>query len=247
MKLNRLYDEFAYLWPLISAPEDYAKEARYWKDVLRAKLGPGRHEILELGVGGGNNLSHLTSEFQATAVDLSEEMLRISMQLNPTVEHHVGDMRSVRLGRKFKAVLIHDAISYMLTEEDLRRTFATAVAHLDEGGVIVTSPDYFRETFQGPRVSHSTRSDGEIELTHIEYEYDPDPNDTTIESIMFYLIREKGALRIEQDRHIIGLFPLKVWVNLMAEAGFHVETWPYPVHEDGRESYLLVGVLSKPV
>ena len=72
MKLKRMYDELAHLWRLISPPEDYADEARYWRDALRAKLGSGRHEILELGVGGGNNLSHLTSEFQATAVDLSE-------------------------------------------------------------------------------------------------------------------------------------------------------------------------------
>ena len=32
---NRMYDEFAHLWPLISAPEDYATEARYWRDALR--------------------------------------------------------------------------------------------------------------------------------------------------------------------------------------------------------------------
>ena len=242
MKLNRMYDEFAHLWPLISAPEEYADEARHWRDVLREKLGPGRHEILELGVGGGNNLSHLTSDSQATAVDLSEKMLTNSMRLNPSVQHHVGDMRHVRLGRKFKAVLIHDAVSYMLTEEDLRLTFATAKAHLEQGGVFVTAPDSFRETFSGPRVSHSTRSDEKTELTYIEYDYDPDPNDTTIETIMFYLIRERGALRIEQDRHITGLFPLQTWTRLMAEAGFAVEKWPYPVHDDRREAYLLVGL-----
>ncbi len=34
-----MYEEFAHLWPLISAPGDYADEARFWRDVLRAKLG----------------------------------------------------------------------------------------------------------------------------------------------------------------------------------------------------------------
>ena len=147
------------------------------------------------------------------------------------------------MGKKFKAVLIHDAISYMLTEEDLRQTFTTAAVHLEDGGVFVMAPDYFRETFHGPRVSHSTRSDGPTELTHIEYEYDPDPNDTTIESIMFYLIRENGVLRMEQDRHVTGLFPVQTWVDLMTDTGFAVEKWEYPVHDDGRESFLLVGVL----
>lgn len=244
MKLNRMYDEFAHLWTLISAPEDYASEARYWRDVLWAKLGPGRHEILELGVGGGNNLWHLTEYFQATAVDLSEKMLENSIRLNPGVKHHVGDMRSIRLGKKFKAVLIHDAISYMLTEEDLKLTFATASVHLEPNGVLVMAPDYFRETFEGPRVSHTTRSNGHTELTHIDYCYDPDPTDTRVESIMFYIIREAGELRIEQDRHVLGLFPMQTWLALMSEAGFVVEKWPF-IHDDGREACLLVGLLRK--
>ena len=239
---NRMYSEFAHLWPLISAPEDYANEARYWRDVLRAKLAPGRHRILELGVGGGNNLSHLTGEFDAVAVDLSPQMLDQCLQLNPGVPCHVGDMRSVRLGETFQAVLIHDAISYMLTEEDLRQTFETAAAHLERGGVFVTAPDDFRETFQPARVTHSTRSDGVMELTLIEYEYDPDPSDTTIETIMFYMIRTSDGLRVEQDRHTTGLFPIQTWLGLMEEAGFRAEKHPYPVHDDGREAYLLVGV-----
>ena len=75
MNMPRMYDEFAHLWTLISAPEDYAEEAACWLKALRDRLGPGRHRILELGVGGGNNLSHLTDYFQATAVDISEKML----------------------------------------------------------------------------------------------------------------------------------------------------------------------------
>ncbi len=239
--LNRMYGELADLWPLVSRPEAYAKEAGYWRDVLRAKLGPGRHEILELGVGGGHNLSHLSEDFLATAVDVSEKMLAQCRELNPDVPLHVGDMRCVRLGKKFRAVLIHDAISYMLTEADLMETFATAAVHLEPGGVFVTAPDNYRETFHSPRVEHSTNSNGETELTLIEYQHDPDPKDTTTETVMFYLIRTKQGLRVEQDRHITGLFPLEMWLDLMRDTGFAVEKHPYPVHDDGREAYLLVG------
>lgn len=239
----RMYDEFAHLWPLISAPEDYAEEAGYWRELLREKLGRGRHEILELGVGGGNNLSHLTSDFQATAVDISEKMLANSIRLNPGVEHHVGDMRTVRLGRTFKAVLIHDAIDYLLSEAEIRDTFATARAHLQTGGVFVAAPDWYRETFLGRSVSSKTRCTDRLELTVIEYCHDPDTSDTTIETVFFYIMNEGGRLRIEQDSHITGLFHLDTWVRLMKEAGFDVEKWPYPVHDDGREAYLLVGEL----
>ena len=242
IKKNRMYDEFAHFWTLISKPEDYAEEASHWRRVLRDKLGEGRHEVLELGVGGGNNLSHLTGDFKATAVDISEKMLANSRKLNPDVEHFVGDMRTVRLGRTFKAVLIHDAINYMQTEEDLCAAFNTAREHLPPGGVLVTSPDYFLETFEDGVVRHRKQSEGKIELTYIEYDYDLDPIDSEYESVMFYLIRQKGQLRVELDRHVLGLFPLKTWLELMEEAGFVVEKYDCDVSAVRRQSFLLVGV-----
>ena len=243
MKRNRLYNDLAHLWPLFDPPEEYAQEAAFWRQTLREKLGPGRHHVLELGVGGGHLLSHLTADVQATAVDISEGMLAHSIELNPGVEHHIGDMRSVRLGRTFKAVLIHDAISYMLTEADLRATFATARAHLEPGGLLITVPDWFRETFKGTSVDHRTRTKGGKELTYVQYVTDPDPADTTIETIFIYIIKEGGKVEIEQDRHITGLFSLDTWLGLLAQAGFETEARPYPVYDDDDEGYLLVGVL----
>ncbi|MFC1607467.1 class I SAM-dependent methyltransferase [Candidatus Latescibacterota bacterium] len=212
-----------------------------WTEAIRDKLGPGRHEILELGAGGGHLLSHLTADFQATAIDLSEQMLNQSRVLNPGVEHLIGDMRSVRLGRKFKAVIIHDAIGYMVSEEDLSLTFATVVEHLEPGGIFITSPDYFTETFHDPSVSHSTRSDGDIELTFIEYDYDPDPDDCTIESIMFYLIRKDGKISLEKDYHTTGLFPIQTWIYLLEEAGFEITQWPCKHREYPGNTFLFVG------
>jgi SAM-dependent methyltransferase len=241
--LNRMYDEFAPLWPLVSAREDYENEAGYWRRALRAKLGPGRHEILELGVGGGNNLSYLTKDFKATAVDLSKDMLKQCCKQNPGVKLYQGDMRTVRLKKKFKAVIIHDAINYMVTEKDLRKTFATVVAHLKPGGIFITAPDHYKENFHPPFTDGGTNSNGKMEFTNLEYQWDPDPSDTKIESIMFFLIRTGKKLKIEQDHHLLGLFPMKTWLKLMDEAGFDVEKRPYPVHRDKREAWLLTGTL----
>ena len=244
MEPPRMYTDFAKYWPLISDPADYGREAGYWRDALRDRLGPGRHEILELGVGGGNNMSHLTNDFQFTAADISPQMIEQARKLNPGVEFCIGDMRSLRLGRKFKAVIIHDAISYMLSEDDLRATFATAAAHLDEGGVFVTAPDWLRESFKDPFVNYGTNTNGKTTFTNLDYTYDPDPSDTTIESLCWYLIREGSEMRVEQDRHVTGLFALETWIGLMKEGGFAVETIPYDVHNDPRQAYLIVGILN---
>jgi len=94
---GRLYRDLVFIMPLVSPPEEYVEESSYWRTVLREKLGKGRHAILELGVGGGYNLSHLTSEFDATAVDISGAMLYPCRELNPDITLCQGDMRNVRL------------------------------------------------------------------------------------------------------------------------------------------------------
>ncbi|MDZ4724074.1 MAG: class I SAM-dependent methyltransferase [candidate division Zixibacteria bacterium] len=223
MKSNRLYDEFAHLYYLIDPPADHAGEAARWKAVLREKLGKGRHNILDLGSGGGSHLSHFVDEFDAVAVDLSPEMIKLSSTLNPSVEHLQGDMRTLRLGRKFDAVLIHDAIGYMLNEDDLLSTFKTAFEHLNYGGLIITTPDYVKENFQDARVAHHTALDVKTTLAYFEYVYDLDRADTTFEMLMLYVIREDGKMRTERDMHTLGLFPLERWTKLMRTAGFEVE------------------------
>ncbi len=238
---GRLYKDLAFLFALVTPREDYAEEAAQWLAILREKLGPGKHKILELGVGAGHNLSYMSGEFEAMAVDSSPEMLKLCKKINPGVVLHQGDMRDIRLGRKFDAVLIHDTIVYMLSEDDLARAFAAAAAHLEAGGIFITGPDYYRDTFSGPRVEYFTRSDSARELTYIEYVYDPDPSDTTMEIIFTFFIREKGQLRIEHDRHITGLFPRASWIKLMEKAGFAVE--PKIITSAGVPHELLVGTL----
>ena len=240
-----LYNELAYLWPAISPPEDYAEEAVNWRNALRKYLGAGRHSLLELGVGGGHNLSHLTADFDATAVDISPNMLELSRRLNPAVEHHLGDMRSFRLpGRTFDAVLIHDAICYMLTEDDLRAAFATARAHLRPGGPLLVAPDLVRDTFRpGIRLNWSTQRDG-VEITTAETVYDANPVDTVVESHFTYTIIERGARRVERDVHVTGLFSIATWLALMEAAGFRTERIPLPGDGDGCGEHLFCGVLS---
>lgn len=238
---GRIYDDLAFLMPLISPPEEYAEEASHWRTLLREKLGSGRHELLELGVGGGHNLSHLTGGFDATAVDISGAMLAWCRRLNPGVTLQLGDMRNVRLGRKFAAVLIHDAISYMLTEADLAAAFETAAEHLEKGGVFIVSPDRFRETFSAPAIEHAVHEAGGRRVTWVEFTRDPDPGDTMLETIMVYLIESEGKLRIEHDRHLTGIFPRAAWLRLMREAGFSVETRSFRLAAPPQPYELLVG------
>ncbi len=228
----RLYRELAAWWPLLSPPEDYREEATFYRALLEAACAAPPSTLLELGSGGGNNASHLKRHLDLTLVDRSAEMLALSAVLNPECEHVRGDMRDVRLGRVFDCVFIHDAISYLTNEAELRAALDTAFVHCRPGGAVLVAPDHVREAFQ-PGTDHggSDAADGRG-LRYLEWTWDPDPSDSSYVVDYAYLLRERdGSVSVEHDRHVEGLFARETWLRLLAEAGFAPSRVEYPSEE----------------
>lgn len=228
-----LYTDLAGWFHLLTRPEDYAEEAGIFTRAIREAL-PEAQTVLEMGSGGGNNAWHMKKTFRMTLSDLSEDMLQISRQLNPDLEHVQGDMRSLRLGRTFDAVFIHDAVCYLTSETDLRRTFETAFAHARPGGVVLVVPDHTRETYHdsteagGHDGDQVTPPQPNRALRYLEWCYDPNPSDATYICDFAYLLREGASeVRTLYDRHILGLFPRAVWLEQLEAAGFQARALPY--------------------
>ena len=222
--MRKLYTELATWWPLFSPPSDYLDEATFFHQVLLAAGLPPAPTLLELGCGGGNNAMHLKAHFaEVTLTDLSPQMLTVSHTLNPDCEHLLGDMRTLRLGRAFDVVFIHDAIDYMTTHHDLRLALQTAFVHCTPGGLTLVVPDYVQETFE-PSTEHGG-SDGETRaLRYLQWTYDPNDTETTYTVEYAYLLREANQpTRIEHEQHICGLFRRAEWVRLLHEVGFQPE------------------------
>jgi SAM-dependent methyltransferase len=197
--------------------------------------------LLELGSGGGNNASHLKRDFECTLSDLSPAMLEVSRGINPECVHIAGDMRTLRLGREFDAVFVHDAVMYLTTEDDLRRAVATAFAHCRPGGAALFAPDCVRETFRAGTDHGGHDGDGRA-LRYLEWCWDPDPEDTTYLVDHAYLLREGGGEpRALHDRHVNGLFPRATWLRLLQEAGFRITSATRP-GEQGEPDEVFVGL-----
>lgn len=216
----QLYGDLASWWPLISPTHEYAEEAAFVASVL-ASGASEMHEVLELGSGGGSNAAHLKDRFTMTLVDLSDAMLDVSRALNPECDHVVGDMRSIRLGRTFDAVFVHDAIDYMTTEDDLAQAIETAAVHCRAGGVAVFVPDFTAETFEeGTEDGGSDAPDG-AGARFFVWSWDPDPDDACVLSEYVFLLRDSaGAVNVVHETHRVGAFSREVWLRLLTEAGF---------------------------
>jgi SAM-dependent methyltransferase len=217
--LPLLYTDLASWWPLMSSPDEYAAEAAFYAGQLKQACRTPPLAVLELGCGGGNNASHMKADFQLTLVDRSPAMLAVSRALNPECDHLEGDMRTLRLGREFDAVFVHDAIMYMTTEADLRRVIVTAYIHCRPGGAALFAPDHVRETLQLKTEWGGNDGVGRG-VRFLEWDWDPDPDDTTYFGEFTYLLREGNEVRCSYDRHIFGIFPRATWVALLSGAGF---------------------------
>jgi len=245
-EMPSLYSELADWFYLLTAPEDYAEEAAFYKKVLVESSQNVVHEVLELGSGGGNNASHLKADFQMTLTDLSPDMLSISRRLNPGCEHIQGDMRYLRLGRQFDAVFIHDAISYLKTIEDLRLAIQTAYIHCREGGVALFCPDHISDTFS-PYTNHGGHDKEKRGLRYLEWIWDPDPNDSSYVMDMVYLLKDGEKVSSRSDRHILGLFSEKTWLSVIENVGFipRVISHSWPGYDPALGSRMFLGV--KPI
>lgn len=223
-----LYDELVPFYHLIDPLEDHADEADEFGAALRNAV-PEAKTLLELGSGAGHGAHHVKRSFvHTTLVDLSEAMLARSRVLNPDCEHLRGDMRDFRSNRTYDCVLIHDAISYITTREDLAATFRTAYEHLRPGGAALLVPDCLKETFQEHHEDHSG-DDGSRSVRALAWSWDPDPSDDTQVTDFAFLLREGGQVRALHEQHVFGLFDEQTWVGTLREVGFEVEVIRRPL------------------
>ncbi|HEY6112716.1 MAG TPA: class I SAM-dependent methyltransferase [Gaiellaceae bacterium] len=218
-----MYSDLAPWFHLLTHPSDYWDEAAFVSRVVD-EVGDGTSRtLLELGSGGGNNASHLKARFDCTLTDLSPEMLALSRTLNPECEHLEGDMRTLRLGRTFDVVFIHDAISYLTSEADLHAAIETAFVHVRPGGVVILTPDATTEIFK-PKTDHGGHDgDDGRSLRYLEWTHAPEPGTSTYVTDYAIVARGPGdVLRLVHDHHTLGLFPESTWKRLIADVGLEL-------------------------
>ena len=235
-----MYTSLAPWFHLLTPPADYEDFAALTVATFTELAQRPVQTVLELGSGGGNTASHLKAHYTMTLTDLSGDMLALSQTINPECEHLTGDMRTLRLGRTFDAVLIYDAISYMTTEDDLLSALITAREHLAPGGVAFFAPD---ETTESYRPGSETGGNDGDERAMRYLMWSDMPSDGTYTTTFAYIVRDAGGVRVEHETHTFGLFSHDTWMDLIRRAGLRPErrTLPHYSHPE-TEQFLFAGV-----
>jgi SAM-dependent methyltransferase len=215
------YSNLAWTEPIVAPPDEYAEETELFIKIIKdnSKIKPKK--LLHLGCGAGGNDYIFKRDFAVTGIDISKDMLKMAKKLNPEVVYYKEDMRTLKLGKYFDVVAIPDSIGYMVIANDLKRAIYTSHRHLKPGGVLLIVA-HIKEEFKENNFLY-TGSKEDVEITVFENNYIANPSGATYEATIIYLIRQKGKLEIHSDKHIIGLFKLEEWLNLIKGFEFQVK------------------------
>ena len=164
------FGDYSKYYNLLYQDKDYKAEAQYVHRLIRQYV-PDAQTVLELGCGTGRYCSELAElGYDVHGVDLSEEMLNEARtRKSEGVSFSQGDMRTVRLGKKFDVVLsLFHVMSYKTTNQDVLSALNTIKEHLLPGGVALFDYWYGPAVLtQKPEVRIKVVQSDDIEVTRV--------------------------------------------------------------------------------
>ncbi len=219
------YDPLADLYDL-EYPHDY--DAPFWLSLAEREGGP----IVEWGAGTGRlALPLVRAGFEVTGVELSGRMVEEGRKKGASVEWVHGDMRSAKLGRRYRlAVCAFNSFLCLLNVDDALAFLRNAGEHLEPGGLLgievsAFSPEELAEEPGGPELRHDfTRelSDGRLDRFSVS-RYDAASQ--LLGMRLFYELygasgEPKGRRAHDLTIRVVGRTEVQLMLRL---AGFEVE------------------------
>jgi SAM-dependent methyltransferase len=144
-----VFGAYADYYDLLYEEKGYEQEAEFVLAQLARAMGGPIASVLDLGCGSGGHMQQfIRAGVRTEGVDLSFTMLqrarrRLGSVAGPDASSrsaalHEGDVRDVRLGRTFDAVVaLFHVMSYVTSGRDMKAALQTARAHLQPGGLFL--------------------------------------------------------------------------------------------------------------
>jgi len=138
-----VFGNYSQYYDLLYKDKDYQGETDFIHSLIQ-KNHPSPKTVLNLGCGTGAH-DFLLSKYgyECVGVDLSNDMLAMAKEKqkrlsNSSVSFHQGDVRTVRLNKKFDVVVsLFHVLSYQVTNDDVMKMLQTVKEHLNPGGIFI--------------------------------------------------------------------------------------------------------------
>ena len=136
MKTETSFKNYAEYYDLIYKDKDYVKEVDFLEEIFETIYKPKR--ILEVGCGTGSYTKILLERgYEVTAVDISEDMLKIAGE-KCACKFIKGDVRDITINDKFDACIAMFAVmGYITRNSDIIKALNNIRRHLKPNGIFI--------------------------------------------------------------------------------------------------------------
>ena len=206
---------------------NYKDEFTYYNSILNKKKCK---TILEIGCGTGNLASYfINSDKDYIGLDLSEEMIDLSKQKNPSGCFIQADIKGFSLNILVDAIVIPGRTSsYLLNNEDISEALHSIHKCLNPNGILIfdfiDANRFFKQIEKQNSVTHKAL------YQDITYSRDSIFKiDKTMNNFMFnwkssyYKHLKDEKLNIAEDDSTVRAFVKEEWSLLLELNGFEVE------------------------
>ncbi len=218
MSKQLLHNQLAEYYNRVYSFRDYLDEAIRLQNLIIKYTESGGNMLLDAACGTGLHLKHLKDDFVCTGVDISKSMLKIARKNVKGVTFKEGDMKTMRLGKKFDTIIcMLSSIGYVKTTSSLEKAIRNFSKHLNKGGLALIEPSHAKSFYvRGePRITTYDVKDTKIarvNFTRIRQ--------ATAVLSMHLLIAERGKdVKYFIDKHELGLFGINNTLKIMKAAG----------------------------
>ncbi len=219
-----VYEGFARVYATGDYPEFSRKMAEVLPDML-GNLGLHPQSVLDLACGEGAFAIALSElGYTLTGYDRSERMLEWARKkansAGVDVGFKQGDMREIPFRDQFDLVTSwYDSVNYMLTEEDLWKTFSGVHSALHDGGAFIFDMNtlYSLSVMWQERNCYVQRNDDDVFEVH-RTDFDEESEVATLEITAF--VKKEFGWERTTEMHKERAYPLKRVREVLRDVGF---------------------------
>lgn len=217
-----VFDAYGRYYDLLYRDKDYAAEVDYLHRLLQRHDAPGP-ELLEFGSGTGRHGRLLAARgYRVTGIERSAAMVA-QAAASDGFSCQQGDIRAVRLGRTFDAVLaLFHVLSYQVGNAEVLAVFQRAAEHLRPGGLFLFDVWYSPAVYSQQPATRVKRLAGEgLEITRLaEPVCLPNANRVDVHYTLFVRDTGTGAVETFSETHPMRHFSLPELDWLASATGF---------------------------
>lgn len=185
------------------------------------RFGISSGRVIDLGCGGGQWLSRLSTEgYETIGIDVSESMIRLSKRNAPTSRFICGSFADVTIPACRAVTAMGEPLNYLKSGTAIRRIMRNVYTALDCGGVFIFD---LRGALSEPIAARDHFKATADWFCHARVEEDGRKNQLTRHITTFRKIKGE-TYRRDEEVHQLKIFPHSEVLGWLRKIGFRVRT-----------------------